>query len=85
MANKYNKDLKLLVHPYVFILREGQTIKRDFLDYNLVMLKVCSPEVLRSPGQKESFQMRIPVFAKDSVSTWDDSEFQSEECYADAD
>lgn len=44
-----NKDLKLLAHPYVFILKEGSDIQGDFLDYNLLMLQVNCPETIRSP------------------------------------
>lgn len=49
MAFRSNKDLKLLLHPYLFALKEGPGIKTDFLDYSLLMLQVTAPEVIRSP------------------------------------
>lgn len=44
-----NKRLKLLVHPYIFVLKEGRDIQGNFLDYNLLMLQVNCPETIRSP------------------------------------
>jgi len=49
MAFKFNKDLKFIVHPYMFVLKEGQKIQKDFLDYTLMMLQVGSPETIKSP------------------------------------
>ncbi len=49
MAFRSNKDLKLILHPYLFALKEGSQIKRDFLDYSLMMLQVTSPEIIPSP------------------------------------
>ena len=46
MAVKYRKDLKLIVHPYLFVLKEGKKIQENYLDYSLLMLLVVSPEVL---------------------------------------
>ncbi len=45
-----NKDLQDLLHPFAFILKEGEDIDNNFLDYSLLMLKVSHPEVIRSPG-----------------------------------
>lgn len=41
--------LKALLHPYVFILKEGGKIKKNLLDYSLMMLYVHSSETIRSP------------------------------------
>lgn len=49
MTFRSNKDLKQLLHPYLFALKEGPGIKKDFLDYSLLMLQVTSPEIIRSP------------------------------------
>lgn len=53
MAFRSNKDLKLLLHPYLFALKEGPGIKKDFLDYSLLMLQVTSPEVIKSPHRSD--------------------------------
>lgn len=49
MAFQSSKDLKLILHPYLFVLKEGAKIQSDFLDYSLLMLQVTSPEIIRSP------------------------------------
>lgn len=36
-------------HPYVFVLKEGQKIKKDFLDYSLMILYTHSWETIQSP------------------------------------
>lgn len=41
--------LKSLLHPYVFVLKEGRKIKKDFLDYSLMMLFTHSRETITSP------------------------------------
>lgn len=43
------KELKLILHPFVFVLKEGKEIKQDYLDYSLMMLQVGRPEILKSP------------------------------------
>jgi hypothetical protein len=45
-----NKDLKVILHPYIFVLKEGQEISNDFLDYSLLMLQVSCPETIKSPS-----------------------------------
>lgn len=50
MVNRNTKDLKQLLHPYIFVLKEGQEIKDDLLDYSLMMLQVTCPEVIKSPS-----------------------------------
>ncbi len=37
------------LHPYLFVLKEGHEIKKDFLDYSLLLLQVGKPDVLPSP------------------------------------
>lgn len=44
-----NKSLKLLAHPYIFMLKEGNQIKENFLDFSLLMLQLSCPEIIRSP------------------------------------
>lgn len=49
MTFKYSKDLKLILHPYLFVLKEGKQIQDDLLDYSLMMLLVSCPETIKSP------------------------------------
>jgi hypothetical protein len=53
MAMKNNKDLRLLLHPYIFVLREGKKINKNFLDYSLLMLHVNCPEKIKSPDPEQ--------------------------------
>ena len=45
-----NKNLKLMLYPYLFVLKEGPKIQSDYLDYSLLMLRVTSPEIIKSPA-----------------------------------
>lgn len=49
MKSKYSQNLKNLVYPYQFALKEGENITTDSLDYSLMMLQVDCSEVIRSP------------------------------------
>lgn len=44
--------IKTILHPYLFILKEGGQIKNDFLDYSLMMLLINSSETIKSPKTK---------------------------------
>lgn len=56
MASRINKELKLILHPYIFVLKEGHNIEDDFLDFSLLILQVGRPpEILKSPGEAASF------------------------------
>lgn len=46
---KLKEKLKLIVHPYLFVLQEGKDIKENFLDYSLMILQIGRTEVLQSP------------------------------------
>ncbi len=52
MASKNSKDLRLLLHPYIFVLKEGNEINKDLLNYSLLMLHVSCPETLKSPEKQ---------------------------------
>ena len=54
MTAKHRNPLKSILHPYVFVLKEGGKIKKDLLDYSLMMLFVHSRETIRSPSKEES-------------------------------
>jgi hypothetical protein len=43
------KNLKEIFHPYVFVLKEGERIKDNYLDYSLMILQLTAPETIRSP------------------------------------
>jgi len=47
-----NKDLQNILHPYIFVLKEGEGIHNDLLDYTLMMLNVSPPETIYSPGSE---------------------------------
>lgn len=57
---KYQKqnhqDLHDILHPYIFVLKEGSTIDQNLLDYSLLMLKVSNQEVIQSPGSGRIMQ-----------------------------
>jgi len=52
MTSKPANPLKSILHPYIFVLKEGRQIKQDFLDYSLMMLFVHSTETIRSPSNE---------------------------------
>lgn len=49
MSSDAKQTLKTIVHPYLFVLKEGTQIKQDLLDYSLVMLLINSSETIKSP------------------------------------
>jgi hypothetical protein len=49
MSFRNNQDLKTLLHPYIFVLKENPGIQKDYLDYSLLMMQVGRPEMLKSP------------------------------------
>lgn len=53
MNSKHATPLKAILHPYVFVLKEGGKIKKDFLDYSLMMLFTHSLERIDSPENDE--------------------------------
>lgn len=46
----FSKQLKLLLHPYVFVLKEGKGFSKNSMSYDLMMLQVNN-EVIKSPKQ----------------------------------
>lgn len=49
MSHKMHKDLRHILHPYMFVLREGREFHENLLDYSLMMLHVNCLEVMESP------------------------------------
>lgn len=52
-----SRDLRAILHPYLFVLREGLDIQADYLDYSLLMLHVSPPEVIQSPGSVKTMNL----------------------------
>ena len=50
---KQHDDLKLILHPYIFALKEGNNIRENPLDYTLMMLQVTCPEKIKSPTKRD--------------------------------
>lgn len=50
MQDNSARDLQILLHPYLFVLKEGKDIKDNLLDYSLHMLRINATEVINSPG-----------------------------------
>jgi len=74
MSFKINKDLKPILYPYMFVLKEGKTIQRDLFDYSLIMFHVGQPEILSSPKRakrtlsKPSYKLKTsPVEANSAA------------------
>lgn len=55
----FSKQLKQLLHPYVFVLKEGKEFSVDCMSYDLMMLQVNN-EVIKSPPvtEKEDFAQK---------------------------
>lgn len=43
------KNFDHLLHPYIFVLKEGNKIQQDYLDYSLLLLQVGQADVIYSP------------------------------------
>lgn len=52
MAEQNQKDISLLLHPYLFVLKEGKEFQEDYLDYSLHMLMLNCPETIKSPEKR---------------------------------
>lgn len=53
MSSRAKHNLKGILHPFLFVLKEGGGIKSDFLDYSLMMLLINSSETIKSPYQQK--------------------------------
>lgn len=71
MPPKTSKDLKQMLQPYLFVLKEGKSIKEDLLDYSLLMLHVHCMEVIKKqpglPNQKKSSDV-VPDNARSGLA-----------------
>lgn len=74
---KHNQqDLHDILHPYIFVLKEGFTIEQDLLDYSLLMLKVSNQEVIQSPGSGRVMQFLPTALTLTAARTSEKSFFQ---------
>lgn len=48
MSEKNQNPLKSICHPYIFALQEGKEIRKDLLDYSLLLLQRNCTEIMRS-------------------------------------
>ncbi|MDP1835846.1 MAG: hypothetical protein Q8K75_07960 [Chlamydiales bacterium] len=66
MPSKTQKELKQMLQPFVFVLKEGSEIKEDLLDYALMMLHVHCLEVIKKP-KKTARKITLPSKAASNV------------------
>lgn len=52
MNPRASNSLQSIFQPYVFVLKEGGEIKKNFLDYSLMMLLTQSLEHIGSPKEE---------------------------------
>jgi hypothetical protein len=74
--NQFLKSLKLLTHPYIFVLKEGNNIETDYLDYKLLMLKIGHTERMPSPQPIKTSEVQL-IKAVRSVGTTSDLNHQN--------
>jgi hypothetical protein len=68
MTSRPTNPLKSILHPYIFILKEGKKIKKDYLDYSLMILFIHSHETLRSPtSTKENCLREQAIMPKNAI------------------
>lgn len=52
------------IHPYIFVLKEGNEIHKDFLDYSLLMLQVGQADILPSPRKGNLVNNNFQLFKR---------------------
>lgn len=55
MKESRTKPFDHFIHPYIFVLKEGKEIHKDFLDYSLLLLQVGQADILASPNSIKPF------------------------------
>lgn len=61
MKESNSKRHDHFLHPYIFVLKEGEGIQKDFLDYRLLLLQVGQPDVLSSPNKVKSTPLAASI------------------------
>lgn len=64
MRQTHPKPYENFIHPYVFVLKEGNEIHKDFLDYSLLMLQVGQAELLPSPNKTNLINNNFQLFKR---------------------
>lgn len=64
MKDSRSKPFDHLLHPYIFVLKEGREIHKNFLDYSLLLLQVGQPDTLYSPTHTRSAMTTIQLLKK---------------------
>lgn len=59
----FSKQLKLLLHPYIFVLKEGKSFTKDCMSYDLMLLQI-SNEIIKSPKGKQKSDIETIVEAE---------------------
>lgn len=49
MPSRLALELRQTLHPYMFVLKQGEGIKDDMMDFSLSIWLVTCQETLRSP------------------------------------
>lgn len=52
MSGSLRKSWQAIAYPYNFALKQGVEIKRDPLDYSLMIMRVSPNETLPSPNKE---------------------------------
>lgn len=61
MKENPSKPFEHFLHPYVFVLKEGQEIHQDYLDYSLLLLLVGQADILPSPQHYKGKKSSTPI------------------------
>lgn len=51
MTSKNRNNLNTLLHPFIFVLKEGNSFNKNYMDYSLMMVFV-HPQFLKSEEKK---------------------------------
>lgn len=64
MKESRSKPFDHFLHPYVFVLKEGKEIHKNYLDYSLLLLQVGQADILPSPNHSKPFPSTAIQFLK---------------------
>jgi hypothetical protein len=61
MQFNHQKDLRYIIHPYIFLLKPSKDIQNNLFDYSLTMMRVGVTEMICSAENKKA-----PIFINDT-------------------
>jgi hypothetical protein len=64
MKESHSKHFGHFLHPYIFVLKEGKEINKNFLDYSLLLLQVGQVDILPSPNNLKPYPTAAIQFLK---------------------